>query len=287
MSYNDESYKRVPSGGGSSFFRPTPAPPSTPPARSTPPPTRRAAQASPVVVKITRPTGKINILLLMDVSGSTRAYINNLRDKAEYLYTEIIKIIPELAGKIEFSFTGVSDHCDGRLWFQPTAFSGDPAVLKNNLNSIENAGGDDEPEAYECAIKEINTWDLQDTNTIVLAVIDSVPHGIGYAGRDNGCPNGVNWKTELDALKKKIKAFYVIGCSEHVSMKRLQRLMVEENDHFIELGGNFLRLTNVVHGIIAKEFGDIDKYLARLAATRGAARANEVATLLKTRQTKI
>lgn len=278
-SYGDESYT-PPSRTRSStpFFAPTPRPAPTPAPRA--PKTSSAAKVRPpVATQITRPQGKINVLMLIDVSGSTRDYINNLRDKTGYLAEEIAKFIPDLAGKIEFCFVGVSDHCDGNLMLQPTAFSGDPATLKANLESIVNASGGDTAEAYECGFKLLNELDIKDSNTIVLAAIDSVPHGIGYSD-DSGCPDRVDWEKELNELKKKIKAFYVISCTDHNILKRLQRKMVDDKEHFIELGTNFTRLTNVVHGIIAEHLGKVDAYLDLLTKTRGAARAEEVKTLL-------
>lgn len=280
-SYGDESYTpRTTSTSRPStpFFAPTPRPTPTPTPRA--PKTSSAAKVRPpVATQITRPKGKINVLMLIDVSSSTRNYIDNLRDKTGYLAEEIVKLIPGLAGKIEFCFMGVSDHCDGNLMLQPTAFSGDPASLKANLENIVNASGGDIPEAYECGFKFLNGQDIKDSNTIVLAVIDSVPHGIGYS-EDSGCPDRVDWEKELNELKKKITAFYVISCTEHTSLKILQRKMVDNQKHFIELGTNFTRLTNVIHGIIADHLGEIDKYLDHLTKTRGAARADEVKTLL-------
>ncbi|MBI2626090.1 MAG: VWA domain-containing protein [Candidatus Nealsonbacteria bacterium] len=285
MSYSDESYRRTPTRSGGSFFKPTPVPPAPPPAASSKPPTRRASQARPLSVKIEKPKGKINLVFASDVTGSMGGFRRNVREKMEYFCDEIKNLLPELVGDMEISFVGVGDHCDGSGLLQPTAFSADVAVLKDNIGSIVDTHGGDTPEAYECLFKAMNSWDIEGTNTVLILVGDSVPHGIGCVG-DDGCPDGVNWKTELDALKKKLKAFYLISCSGYASINRLQQQMVEDKEHLIELGGNFTRLTNIVHGIIAKEVGEVDKYLAHLAQTRGSARANEVATLLKTQQTK-
>lgn len=286
MSYSDESYRRTPKSGGS-FFRPTPPPPATSAPPPAPPVTRRASQAvPPVIVKITRPKGRINLVFASDTTGSMGEDRENIKQKMDYFCGEIKQLLPDLVGDMEIAFVGVGDHCDGAKMLQVTAFSADVATLKNNIASIVGTGGGDTPEAYECLFKIMNGWDIEGTNTVLILVGDSIPHGIGYSGNDDGCPNRVNWKEELTALKKKVRAFYFINCGSSSTLKRLQRLMAEDEEHYIDVGKNFTRLTNIVHGIIAKEVGEIDKYLAHLAQTRGAARATEVATLLKTQQTK-
>lgn len=288
MSYSSYDYSRTTSKPAGSFFKPTPAPepPSTPPPSSKPTPTRRASQVKPPVsVKIVRPKGKINLVFVFDTTDSMGSARDNVKNKMQYFCGDIKNLLPELVGDMEIVIAGAGDHRDRPAMLQITAFSADVDTLKNNIESIVGTNGDDTPEGFECLFKEMNGWDIDGTNTVFILVTDSIPHGMGY-GADDGCPDRVDWKTELTALKKKVRAFYLISCSDSSTIKRLQRLMVDDADHFIELGVNFIRLTNTVHGIIAKEVGEIDKYLAHLAATRGAARATEVATLLKTQQTK-
>lgn len=284
-SYSDESYvpRTRSSGSGGSIFKPKPAPSSTtPPTTSKPPATGRAARVRPpVTTKVDKPTGKINLVLALDTTDSMGDARENMRDKSQYLYEDITQLLPELVGDMQIAFVGIGDHGDSPL-MQPTAFSDNVQVLKSHLESIINTSGGDIAEAFECLFQEMNRWDLNDTNTVVMLVTDSVPHGMMSRGDDRGCPFNVNWETELASLKKKIRGFYLVSCSTTAVMQRLQKRLVDDENHFIDLGGNITRLTNVVHGIIAMEVGEINKYLSHLTQTRGAARADEVRTLLKT-----
>ncbi len=292
-SYGDEDYVRRPTTRSTPtprpFFKPTPAPKTTPPpASASPTATKKAASVSPpVTTVISRPKGIINIVLGMDVSDSMGAFRENLKNKTQYLIEEIGKFIPDLVGKFEISVVGVSDHCDGARLLQPTGFTGDAATLGAHITSIKNAHGGDAPEAYECLFKMMNAWPIDGTSTLFLLVGDSVPHGMGVGIRDDGCPDNVSWEKELSELKKKLKGFYFISCGDNsVLLKKYQKKLVDDNEHFIELGGDFLRLTNVVHGILAKELKSLDQYLAHIKATRGASRATQIETLLKTKSTK-
>lgn len=297
-SYGDEDYTYRPTSSTPStpkpFFKPTPAPaPKTSKTAgssigsSTSTGTKKAASvAPPVTTVVKRPNGIINIIVAFDTSSSMGIYRKNVREKTEYLRDEIVKVIPELGGKdkFEIAFVGVSDHCDGPKLLQPTGFSGESDILRDHIMSIKDAYGGDGPEAYECLFKLANTWDIEGTNTIMVLVGDSVPHGMGIRGiSDDGCPVGVDWEKELLELKKKLKGFYLISCADENVVKKYQKKLVDDEEHFIELGNNFSRLTNVVHGIVAKELGSIDEYLKHLKTTRGATRAEEVETLLKTK----
>lgn len=286
-SYGDESYTPRPSRPSGPFFKPTPKPVTPPPSTSAAPPkTKRASRVRPpVTTRVSRPKGKVNVLLALDTTSSMGEYRDNIREKAKYLLGEITQLLPQLAGNIEMAVVGIGDHCDGNLMIQPTAFSGDIATLKSHIESILDTDGGDFPEAFECSFKIMNTWDIEGTNTILILVTDSVPHGM-ESRDDNGCPDNVDWKTELGALKKKLKAFYVVSCSGYQRVKRLQGELVDDDKYLIELGGNFRRLTNIVHGIVADQMGEIDKYLGNLQQTRGSARAEEVKTLLKTQGSK-
>lgn len=288
MSYGDESYRRE-TTHSAPFFRPTPSPsrPSSPPPSSSSAPraTKRASQArAALATKIIRPSGKINLVLGIDTTGSNTTVKKNVVEKMQYFCDDIKNLFPDLVGNMEICFVGVGDHCDGQKVIQARAFSADVDTLKNNLETIEDTGGGDAPEAYECLFREMNNWDIANTNTVFVLVADSIPHGAGYSS-DDGCPDNVDWKEELTALKKKVRAFYFISCTDHSSIERLQKLMADDEKHFIELGSSdSSRITNLVHGIIAQEVGEIDKYLDHLKNTRGAARATQVSTLLKTQQ---
>lgn len=280
-SYGDESYTPRYTPSSRPIFKPEPKPEPEP--TSTKKTGRAANVKPPVTVIVARPKGAINLVMAFDVTGSMSGYRENIREKASYLYGEIAALLPELVGDMEFSFVGIGDHCDGpSLMIQPTAFSDDVGALKTHIESIENSSGGDVPEAIECFFKTLNSWDIEGTNTIVVLVTDSIPHGMGFDG-DDGCSHNVDWEKELKELKKRAKAFYLVSCSGNTKIKRFQKRMVDDEEHIVELGADARRLTNIVHGIIAKEVGEIDTYLDHLAKTRGTARVQEVKTLLKTK----
>ncbi|MFH1211137.1 MAG: hypothetical protein V1645_04460 [archaeon] len=283
-SYDYEDYRSSttrpsssrPSSGG--MFGPS----STPPPKSTPKPspTARASSApSPVNVsadKISRPKGKHNMLLCFDTTGSMGEWRKNVREKSRYLIEGVVKYAPDT----QIAVIGIGDHCDKGLMIQKRDFTSDPDQLSANLESIQNVQGGDTPEAYEDLFHEISELPLDNTNTYVILVCDSYPHGIHQLD-DDGCPNKFDFRHELEKMRKVVAGFFVISCDTKPHIRQIQMSMVKRKSELISVE-DVLRLTNTFQGVVAILHDKFDEFIKTMRTTRGDARGD---TMMKTLRT--
>lgn len=223
-----------------------------------------------------RRTKPLALILAFDVTGSMSPWIQNVREKVDYLAQGLFKLMDVKIGLI-----GVGDHCDGPFLLQPHPLTGDLEAVRRSVNEIRSTSGGDFPEAFECLFKHLNedprwTWDRP---TILVLITDSVPHGMAGAG-DAGCPDGVDASAELARLQQKLKSFYLVNCGNHEASIRIQRTLVKSDNYFLQLD-NFRRLTNLVMAVCMDEVGELDLFMDMLEKQRGKDRRAEVLALLK------
>jgi hypothetical protein len=291
MSYDYEDYNESHDATSSSgFFKPV-APsakgllPPTGGAAIAPPPatgtiTRGQPQKTPLWLKhivsvsqIKPPAGKtLNVIFAFDVTSSMEMYIGNVTQKMRYMCSELIGMVPDM----EICFIGVGDHQDGAFLLQATPFSNDLAALKEDIEAIQmTTGGDDHPEAFECLFKAVNDMNLAGTNTIIFLITDSIPHGMKYRGRDEGCPLGVKYQAELRKLLTDLRGMYVMGASPYREIIKLQMQLVKSPEHFLPLV-NYRRVVNIASAIVAEEIHQLPQFLQKLEDDRGTDRVREV-----------
>jgi hypothetical protein len=217
------------------------------------------------------PAEKFNTIIAFDVTGSMRPYINYVRQTVEYFATGLVKLLDT-----KVSFIGVGDHCDGKYMLQYSEPTNSINDIKDNIDSIVNTGGGDTPEAYECLLKELNTKEY-DKPTLVFMIGDSVPHNMpGWpAHADNGCPDHVSYKEQLDRLTGKLKAFYFISVGNDSLIKRLHSNLVVSPEYKIDLREAY-NMTNVLMTLVMKEVGCEEKWLDLLEIQRGKERREEI-----------
>ena len=216
---------------------------------------------------------RINAVIAFDTTGSMTPWVENVQEKMEYLAAGMLKLMD-----MEISFIGVGDHGDGRNMLQIKKWSRDAEELKKSVHELEPTDGQDTPEAFECLFKVLNNADY-DVPTVLILITDSIPHGMEeFAGEDDGCPFGVEWRDELDVLRDKLKKVYLVSCATDPNIVALQRKMVGENA-YIHLDSLF-RLTNLIMAICMEEAGDLEFFMSILEKQRGSERKREVLKLL-------
>jgi hypothetical protein len=220
---------------------------------------------------IRRPrSAALNAVFIYDVTASMQHFLENAKAKIDYFMSEVKALVPD----IDVSVVGAGDHDAPKLLFQPTAFTNDEKQLKQNLSSMVFCDGDDIPEAFGEAFEKVSAWPLEGTNTVVVLLTDSVPHGTpGWKGRDSR--PGESPSSALAALKAKARAFYLFSCAQSPTMRALQRQLVDDDAHFLVIR-NFKRITNVAAAVLAREAGKLEEYLSRLELDRGRIRARVV-----------
>jgi Mg-chelatase subunit ChlD len=220
-------------------------------------------------------TKPINLILAFDTTGSMRAYIQNVREKIDYLCKGLFKLMD-----IRIGLIGVGDHCDGEWMLQPYAPTASLKKLQKAVHDIRGTCGGDYPEAFECLFKDLNEhkrWKY-DVPTVLVLITDSVPHGLSGEG-DAGCPDNVDAREELAKLMPKLKSFYLINCGNHAAAIEIQKTLVASDNYFLQLE-NFWRLTNLVMAVCMDEVGELDFFMDLLEKQRGKDRRKEVLAIM-------
>ena len=222
------------------------------------------------------PRRRLNAIFAFDTTGSMTKWVENVRDKMQYLAVGLSKLLD-----IEIEVIGVGDHTDGRGMLQIHPFTRDIERLKTSLADLRATDGGDTPEAFECLFKVLNAVDYP-VPTVLIIVTDSIPHDMDdWHGDDDGCPFGVDWLTELTALKQRLRKVYLVSCATDPAVLALQRQLVGANGLF-QLD-DMRRLVNLVMALCMDEVGELDEFMALLERQRGPERRKEVEKLLGSR----
>lgn len=258
----------VPSEASFEAFRPRPASPQ--PAPDAPPPGPNddvdVAEASG-----TKP--RLNAIFAFDTTGSMTHWVENVRDKMEYLATGLLKLLD-----MEIEIIGVGDHNDGRNMLQIHPFSRDLEALRASIQALKPTDGKDAPEAFECLFKVLNSVEYP-VPTVLIVVTDSIPHDMDdYDGADDGCPFGVDWLTEIAELKKKVRKVYLVSCATDPAILALQQQLVDANG-LLQLD-DMRRLVNLAMAVCMDEVGHLEEFMAILEKQRGPERRREIESIL-------
>jgi Mg-chelatase subunit ChlD len=222
-----------------------------------------------------RPQQPLDLILAFDTTGSMRPWIQNVREKVDYLSQGLFKLMD-----IRIALIGVGDHCDEQFMIQAHPFTSELPDMQRAVHDIRSTSGGDYPEAFECLFKELNDdarWHT-DRPTVLVLITDSVPHGMSGEG-DAGCPDGVDARAELARLQQRLRSFYLVNCGNHEASIRIQRTLVKSENYFLQLT-DFRRLTNLVMAVCMDEVGELDYFMGLLERQRGRDRRDEVLTLL-------
>jgi hypothetical protein len=253
----------VPSESSFEAFRPRPVEAASPPVID-------AELDLPVP---TGPGRRLNVILAFDTTGSMTQWVENVRDKMEYLAVGLTRLLD-----VEVEVIGVGDHSDGSGLLQIHPFTRDVDALRTSLHTMRATDGGDTPEAFECLFKVLNTVDYP-VPTVLVLVTDSIPHDMdGWTGDDDGCPYAIDWKTELDGLRAKLRKVWLVSCATDAKIVALQREMVGANG-LVRLD-DMRRLVNLVMAMCMDEVGELDVFMGMLERQRGPERRREVLALL-------
>ena len=190
------------------------------------------------------------IVVLIDHSGSNRAISSHLRDSSGYLMSLLRAIDPDA----EVAFIYFSDHGDRSRMHQYSDFVpptpvGDK-ILFNSLNNVENASGQDFPEALECTLAEaakINFGHIPKKDRTIIVVTDSVAHGMGHE-EDDGCPDQVDWRQSMEDVRETYGNFILIGSGANPRLVDLQKKLFETEPGVLDnvaVALNFIDLSKI------------------------------------------
>ncbi|PWN50387.1 vWA-like protein [Violaceomyces palustris] len=137
------------------------------------------------------PSRLMDLVFIMDATGSMGSYINSATKNIETICENIIQSEQLGPGALRIGLIAYRDHPpqDHTYVVKNFGFSTEVETVKTNLKSLYASGGGDGPEAVTAAMKaalELD-WRPQATKLAVL-IADAPPHGIGEYG--DGFPNG-------------------------------------------------------------------------------------------------
>jgi Mg-chelatase subunit ChlD len=243
----------------------------------------RAAAAAPedddrLEVERKGTTRPLDLVLGFDTTGSMRPWIQNVREKIDYLAQGLFRLMD-----IRIGLVGIGDHCDGNLMLQSYPFTDQLEELQRSIRAIRGTSGGDYPEAFECFFKHLNEdprWaPAPERATVLVLITDSVPHGVGGSG-DAGCPAKVDARAEIARLLGRLRSFYLVNCGNQQATIAIQKTLVTSENYFLQLD-NFRRLTNLVMALCMDEVGELDYFMDLLERQRGKERREEVLSLLR------
>lgn len=173
------------------------------------------------------PTGARDIyILLTDYSGSNREIGMAVTKAAGHMHS----MLAGLSTAVAIAFQLFSDHTDGPGLFQEANYTTPDdlgaKILQASIAMIKPAYGDDEPEAIECALRRATQYSfgtVPQARRHLILVTDQVAHGMGYTGRDNGCPDQRDWRDSLRAVHETFGSFTMIASGNDTSIFTLQK----------------------------------------------------------------
>ena len=132
----------------------------------------------------------VDLCFLVDCTDSMQSYIDEVKNKIQYLVSDCKLKFADLVLKV--AFVGYRDHFDGedkRIVFLP--FTTEIPAFKAFVNRIEAAGGDDDAEDVFGGLEKVGELEWSAPTRIVFHVADAPCHGSKFHdGVSDSYPNG-------------------------------------------------------------------------------------------------
>lgn len=197
----------------------------------------------------TTTTSKLDIIFVLDATGSMQVYIDKVRDTLQTLCENLVGTGKWTAGDLRFGLIAFRDHPpqDSTYITRPYPFDSDISAVKANLANLQANGGGDGPEAQCDAFAAVVNAGWKDEATkVAILITDSPPHGIGEDedGFPKGCPLQNDPVRLVNRMAKLGITLHVLACEPTLSMDFSTPLdfykgMVQKT------GGRFLPLSDV------------------------------------------
>jgi len=171
------------------------------------------------------PTQLLDLVFLLDCTGSMGSYIAAAKDNVE----RISQALANAQGyDLRLGLVGYRDHPpqDNSYVTRSFPFASSVSQMRANLTQLSAAGGGDGPEAVEAGLLASLEMDWRERATkIVILIADAPPHGLGERGDGfpYGAPTGVDPLVVLDDLSAKGICVYSVGCEPALSNYRFAK----------------------------------------------------------------
>ncbi|KAG1769111.1 hypothetical protein EV702DRAFT_1049782 [Suillus placidus] len=197
----------------------------------------------------TTTSSKLDIVFLLDATGSMQVYIEKVRDTIQSLCERLVATGKWSSSELRFGLIAFRDHPpqDSTYITREYPFDSDVLAVKANLANLQAEGGGDGPEAQCDAFASVLNagWNDEATKVAIL-ITDSPPHGIGEDedGFPGGCPLQNNPVRLVNRMAKLGIILHVLACEPTMSMDfstplDFYKAMVQKT------GGRFFPLSDV------------------------------------------
>ncbi|BEI86274.1 hypothetical protein CcaverHIS002_0605610 [Cutaneotrichosporon cavernicola] len=166
----------------------------------------------------------IDLVFVLDCTGSMQRYINSVRDHI-FAICDMIRGEEGLNGTddLRVAIVNYRDHKpqDNTYVYKFNPFTSDIAVVQNYLKGLTAAGGGDGPEAVTAAMAACLTeleWRREAARMVVL-IADAPPHGIGESGDQikQGDPDGHDPLVVARAMAQHGITMFMVACEDTLS----------------------------------------------------------------------
>jgi len=196
--------------------RPVPPPPPPPP----PPAERALVDAEPyrddeLAWFASRGRGALDLVFLVDETGSMGAYIAQVR-------THLLALVAELRASplcrmLRLGIVSYRDHPpqDHTYASRTVALTDDIEAIRREVEMLTASGGGDGPESVTDGLYDLVRLDWRpDAARAVVWFGDAPPHGVEPQGDSfpDGCPCGHHWFTQAESCREMGVTVYAIGC---------------------------------------------------------------------------
>jgi len=200
----------------------------------------------------------LDVVFMVDTTGSMDPYIGEVRDNI----LKIIEQVLDYSPKVRMGGVAYKDHgAEGEDEFYltkvlPLTFDRKEIVgfmRSPDLHIGEGGGG---PEAVECALHEVATFDWgKKAPKAIILIGDKPPHGVMDSFK--ACTRMRDYREEVKALKAKGTKIYPILCNNIGETEGSFRWMAAETGGMFFYLKEISDLTDLLTGICLKETGQL------------------------------
>lgn len=172
--------------------------------------------AADVLAKVrTRPVGELDLVFLVDETGSMGAHINEVKQRLIEL-VDALRTAP-LCRSLRLGLVTYRDHPPEESSFvsRVIPLTDDIDTIRRGVDSMHASGGGDGPESVTDGLYDVARLDWRPRAArVVVWVGDAPPHGVEPDGDGfpQGCPCGHHWYTQAENCREMGIAIHAVGC---------------------------------------------------------------------------
>ncbi|KAG1849193.1 hypothetical protein F4604DRAFT_94485 [Suillus subluteus] len=168
-------------------------------------------------------TSKLDIVFLLDATGSMQVYIEQVRDTIQSLCERLVATGKWSGGDLRFGLIAFRDHPpqDSTYITRQYPFDSNVLAVKANLAKLQADGGGDGPEAQcDAFARVLNAGWKDEATKVAILITDSPPHGIGEDedGFPGGCPLQNDPVRLVNRMARLGITLHVLACEPTMSM---------------------------------------------------------------------